>query len=363
MNGPLPRRIRAGLAAVVAVALAVIGLHAVVGGPKQKTAIAYFPEAIHVYPGSDVDVLGVRIGSVKSVTPQGPQVKVVLSYDASQRLPADVSAVVLAPTLVADRVVQLAPVYSHGPALGDGQTIPIQRTEVPVELDQLNRNLYELTQALGPNGANRHGALSRAIAVGARNLRGQGAKANETLRQVSELTQTLSSNRGALVATIDNLNAFTATLAADDQSTRRFTTELDQVSAELAGERSDFSAALSNLQVALAEVTTFLHHNRHLLTSDVRGLATVSTVLARERTLLGHMVDMGAVGISNYPHMYTPSQRTYNARFDFNSVSDNPEVWVCQLLGSLGSDPKQCLAKLRLLAAQTDGHTAKAGRR
>jgi phospholipid/cholesterol/gamma-HCH transport system substrate-binding protein len=351
MNRALVRRIAQGLAVVVVLAVVVIGGHELFKGPKQRTAIAYFPVAVHVYAGSDVDVLGVRIGSVKSVEPVGTQVKVVLSYDASRRIPANASAVILNPTLVADRVVQLAPVYRGGPVLADNATIPMQRNQIPVELDDLNRNLYTLMQALGPAGANRHGALSRAIAVGDANLHGQGAKANATLHHLSDLVQTLDDNRGSLVSTINNLNSFTATLAAHDNDTRGFANELSRVSGQLDSERSDFAAALHNLQLSLGEVATFVRHNRSALSSDVRGLSTVSAILARERTLIAHMADMGAVGISNYPHMYTPSQRTYNARFNFNGTQ-NPAVFVCQLLTSVGaseSQAEQCLKALSIL--------------
>lgn len=343
------RRVGQVIAVLVVIALVAFGVRVVLTGPKQKTATAYFPVAVHVYAGSDVDVLGVKVGSVQSVTPEGTQVKVVLSYDASRRIPADASAVVVDPTLVADRVVQLTPVYSGGKVLADNAVIPLSRNQVPVELDQLNRNLYRLTQALGPAGANKHGALARAIAVGDANLRGQGANAHETIRRLSDLVGTLSDNRDNLVATVDNLQSFTSTLAASDAQTRGFTNELSKVSAELDSERSAFAAALHNLGGALGEVTTFIRHNRSALASDVQGLSTVSTILARERTLLGHLADIGAVGISNYPHMYTPSARTYNARFDFNSTSDNPALYVCQLLGSVGGSAKGCLKYLTIL--------------
>jgi phospholipid/cholesterol/gamma-HCH transport system substrate-binding protein len=161
--------------------------------------------------------------------------------------------------------------------------------------------------------------------------------------------QTLNDNRGTLVSTVNNLQSFTSTLAANDTQTRGFAAELTKVSAELDSERQDFAAALHNLGIALGEVATFIHHNRAELSSDVRGLATVSTILARERTLLAHIADIGAVGISNYPHMYTPSQRTYNARFNFNTLGDNPAVFVCQALGSAGGDPKKCLQLLSIL--------------
>src|SRR5687767_14577913 len=91
------------IAAVVGLAL-LLGLVSLIrGGPEMKTATAYFPKAVHVYEQSDVSVLGVKIGSITRVQPEGTQVRVDFEYDASQRIPADAFAVFVEPTLVADR--------------------------------------------------------------------------------------------------------------------------------------------------------------------------------------------------------------------------------------------------------------------
>jgi phospholipid/cholesterol/gamma-HCH transport system substrate-binding protein len=323
------------IALVVALA-AIVGVSIELFTPAaRKTAIAYLPVAIHLYPGSEVDVLGVKIGTVTSVTPQGDRVKVVLSYDAHRKIPAGAEVVVDEPTLVADRVVELTPPYGGGPVLRDHAVIPMTRTGVPVELDQLSANLVQLATALGPRGANSNGALSRFLHVMAANVRGEGSRGHTTITRLSQLVKTLGDNRQATFATVRNLRAFTDELAAHDQETRSFTTDLADVSGQLAGESASFRAALKNLGQALGDVAVFIHRNRAALAKDVDGLATVTRILSRERILLAHMVDMGAVGISNYPHMYTPSARTYNARFD-NVISDNPTLFFCQLYQSFG---------------------------
>lgn len=300
-----------------------------------KTAVAYLPVAIHLYPGSEVDVLGVKIGTVDSVTPVGDRVRVVFSYDAHRKIPADAQLVVDEPTLVADRVVELTPPYSQGPVLADRAVIPLARTQVPVELDQLQSNLTTLADALGPNGANRTGSLSRFLTVMAANLHGQGTQAHTTITRLSQLMTTLGNNREQLFGSIRNLQGFTTTLAQHDSETRAFTTDLAAVSRQLAAESSAFRSALHNLGIALADVAGFIHQNRAALANDVGALTNVTRILARERLLLAHILDMGAVGVSNYPHMYTPSARTYNARFD-NVITDNPTLFFCQLYQSLG---------------------------
>jgi len=317
-------------------AIVVISIELFSPGAK-KTAVAYLPVAIHLYPGSEVDVLGVKIGTVDSVTPVGDRVRVVFSYDGGRKIPAGAQLVVDEPTLVADRVVELTPPYSSGPVLADHAVIPLARTQVPVELDQLQSNLTTLADALGPNGANRTGALSRFLTVMAANLRGQGDQAHTTITRLSQLVTTLGDNRQQLFGTIRNLQGFTTTLARHDGETRAFTTDLAAVSRQLAAESAGFRSALHNLGIALADVAQFIQHNRGALAGDVSALTKVTHILSRERLLLAHILDMGAVGVSNYPHMYTPSARTYNARFD-NVITDNPTLFFCQLYQSLGGN-------------------------
>ncbi|MCU1592387.1 MAG: hypothetical protein JWP11_3643 [Frankiales bacterium] len=337
------------VAAVVALVLVVAGVALVRGGGDVKTATAYFPKAIHVYKGSEVSVLGVRVGTVTGVRPEGTSVRVDFEYDASQKIPADAFAVFVEPTLVADRALQLAPVYTGGPVLADKAVIPLAKTQVPVELDDFNRNLSRLAAALGPNGANRDGAVSRAVQVGADNLRGQGSALNSTVINVSDLMTTLDNSKDALFDTVHNLQLFSSTLAQHDAETRSFTTNLATVTAQLDSERASFAAAVHEVGVALEQVTTFVKSNKKLIATDVAELSRITTILAKERVLLAHIADIGAVGVGNYPHMYTPSARTYNARFDNNDRQDNPALFICQLYESVGGSPQQCLDYLKPL--------------
>jgi phospholipid/cholesterol/gamma-HCH transport system substrate-binding protein len=332
------------------VALAAVGLisYELFKPSDKKTAVAYFPLAVHLYAGSEVDVLGVKVGTVTSVTPQGDRVRVELTYSADQKIPANAAAVVNEPTLVADRVVELTPPYDGGAVLADGATIPLARSQVPVELDELTGNLVDLARTLGPEGANKSGALGRALAVAADNLRGNGARGHTTVTQLSRLMGTLGDNRDALFRTVRSLQSFSTELARHDAQTRAFTGHLAQVAQQLADDGNAFSTALHDLGIALDDVARFVRDNREQVAADVDGLARVSTILARERTLLAHITDIGAVGISNYPHMYTPTARTYNARFD-SVIADNPALFFCQLYDSVGGNPQECIEMLKPL--------------
>ena len=78
-------------------------------GPRTITA--YFTTATAIYPSDEVRVSGVKVGSIKSIQPQGTQAKMTLKVDRDVPIPADAKAVIVAQNLVAARYVQLTPAY------------------------------------------------------------------------------------------------------------------------------------------------------------------------------------------------------------------------------------------------------------
>ena len=54
---------------------------------ETKTVTAHFPRAVSVYKGTDVRVLGVNVGRVTAVIPEGNSVRVEMEYDADVRPP------------------------------------------------------------------------------------------------------------------------------------------------------------------------------------------------------------------------------------------------------------------------------------
>ena len=221
------------------------------GGSQQKHLTAHFARTVGLYKHSDIRVLGVRIGQVTSIKPEGRTVRVEMEYDAKYKLPVDAKAVVIAPSIVSDRYVQITPVWRSGAALPAVFDLTSDRTAVPVELDQIYGAIDQLNQDIGPNGANKNGALSDLLHVGAQNLQGNGEVLNSALTDLSQAVATLSTSRQDLFASVDNLQAFTTTLANSDHTVRLFNSDLADVAAQLSGERQDLATAIRELSLAL----------------------------------------------------------------------------------------------------------------
>jgi len=308
---------------------------------QQVIATAYFQRAIGVYPGSNVDILGVKVGRVSTVTPEGNTVRIVFSYDARFRVPTNARAVIVSPSLVSDRYVQLTPAYRNGPVLHSGAVIPLARTVVPVEPDEATAALTQLAQALGPNGANSRGALSRLLHVGATNLRGEGAAFHQTLANASQAAGTLAENSGNVARTVTGLNTFVSALAASDRQLTAFLHDLSGVSAQLNQERPELRAALASLAMTLGQVAAFVRQNRQALVRNVAGLARVTSVLVREKASLETFLQDAPEAAANTNLAYDSLSRSLLARINARQTQDL-SMWLCSLLYSLNAPPKEC---------------------
>jgi phospholipid/cholesterol/gamma-HCH transport system substrate-binding protein len=310
-------------------------------GDGEVRASAQFVRAVGLYEGSDVRILGVKVGEVRAVVPDGDRVRVELVYQARYKVPADAKAVVVAPSVVSDRYVQLTPVYSGGPELADGARIPLSRTAVPVELDRIFSSLDDLNVALGPEGANRDGALSRLLEVGAANLDGQGENINQTVRDFSVAVTTLAQNKDDLFGTVRNLQTFTTALAGSDREVRSFNRNLASVADQLAAERQDLALALKHLAVALAEVAAFVKENEANLTTDVAGLADITATLAKQRDAIAEVLEAAPVALGNLNYAYNASSGTLDTRNNAEMFQD-PKLYLCSLLRAVGQPQSTC---------------------
>ncbi|WP_214369376.1 MCE family protein [Pseudonocardia sp. H11422] len=325
------------LVAVVAVLVAT-GVWLVVRSPA-RTVTAYFTSAAALFEDNSVRVLGVQVGTIDKVVPEGTRVRVEMRIDDELRLPENVNAVVVSPSLVTGRYVQLSPAYSGGPELADGAAIPVERTAVPLDVDDLARTATELSNALGPRGANSAGAVSDALDVGAQNLDGNGRALNDTLRNLGELSGTLANSREDLFGTVRELQSFTSTIAANDDQVREFNTRLADVSSFLAAERGDLGAALAELSVALGEVAEFVEDNRAALASNVDKLTDVTAVLVKQQKALAEILDVAPAAISNFANTYNGSSGTLDTRLNLNELTMPPGALVCELIRR--SNPEQ----------------------
>lgn len=303
------------LAIVVVVALvATAGLWYALERGTSRTITAYFESVVGLYTKNTVNVSGVPVGTVEEIVPQGNVVRVELKVDNEVPIAAGAQAVIVAPTLVSDRYVQLGPNYTGGPMMNDGAVIPVQRTAVPVELDRVYKSLDSIATSLGPNGVNKAGALNDLLRSSAGALGGNGEALKSTITEVAGAVGTLSDNRGNLFATVDNLGQFTNMLARNDGQVQLLNNQLADISGFLAAERGNLSQVLQVLPPALEDVAAFVRENRDGLRVDVAQLASVTDILVRQSRALTEFTDAAPLALNNLTNSFNASGDTLDVR-------------------------------------------------
>ena len=285
------------------------------------TFSAMFESSVGLYPGSDVQVLGVPVGRVTAVSPGVDGVKVTMRLDRGQEVARDTDAVIVAPTLVSDRYVQLTKAYVSGSRLKAGTTLPLQRTAVPVEIDDLYRSLTDVSQKLGPNGANRRGAFSDFLDTAARNLDGNGVGINRMIRELSKASGTLADSGDDFFATIAHFKQFNDMLVANDDSVARVNRQFAEVTDYLADDSRDLAGAIDNLGAALAVVDDFIRDNRKHLTSSVDNLIGPTQVLVDQKKSLEESVRLVPLALQNFIKAYNPGLKGLEGRGNLNETS------------------------------------------
>lgn len=342
------KRLAAGTAILLAIGLVAGGAYLVrqvFFGPNTITA--YFPTATAIYPGDEVRVSGVQVGTIESIKPEGTQTKMVLKVDRDVPVPADAKAVIVAQNLVAARYVQLTPAYrkGDGPTMRDGAVIPDNRTAVPVEWDEVKDQLTRLATELGPQTGVSGTSVSRFIDSAANAMDGNGEKLRQTLAQLSGVARIFAEGSGNIVDIIKNLQVFVTALRDSKQQIVLFQNRLATLTSVINDSRSDLDAALSELSVAVGEVQRFVAGSRAETTEQVQRLGNLTQILVDHKLDLENVLHITPNAIANFQNIYYPNGGSVTGAFSLNNFS-NPVQMICAMIGSVANTTAPETAKL-----------------
>jgi phospholipid/cholesterol/gamma-HCH transport system substrate-binding protein len=333
---------RAALALVLTIVLAG-GLTLVLlrpGGTARTSIVGYFQNTNGLFRGDDVRILGVTVGRIDNIEPEPSRAKVTFWVDSRYKVPAEAKAVIMSPSLVTARTIQLVPAYTDGSAMADGAVIPIERTAVPVEWDDFRDQLQKLTATLQPTqpgGTSTFGAL---INTTADNLRGRGATLRDTVIKLSQAFSALGDHSDDIFTTIRNLSVFVSALQSSAQLLTELNGNLSAVTGLIANDPTAISNAVKDLTTAVGDVNTFVAQNREPIGTTTDRLASITTAVNDSLEDLKQSLHIAPSAFANVLNIYQPAQGAVVGALAVGNFA-NPISFLCgaiQAASRLGAE-------------------------
>ena len=245
-----------------------------------------------------------RVLGVRSARSRGPRRRATgcgsrSTYDDTYKVPADAKAVVVA-AVGGQRPLRPAhPVYTAGPVLADGAA---SRSSAPPCRSSWTGSSPASTTSTSRSGPRAPTGRRAVPAAGGR--RGQPRRRGR--QDQPDGRRPLAGADDAADGDDDLFGTVAQPAGVHHRAGRQrrarcgaFNTDLASVADQLAGERDDLALALKNLAVALGEVASFVKENKANLTTDVKGLADITGMLAKQKDALAEVLEAGPAALSN----------------------------------------------------------------
>ncbi|MBW3668841.1 MAG: MCE family protein [Actinobacteria bacterium] len=322
----------AALVAVLAVGAAGLAACSPGGAGDGQKVTAYFDKAVSLYERSDVKILGLSAGTVDEIEVEGTRVRVDMTIDGDQPIPAEVKATIVPLSLIGERYVQLFPAWTPGTPRAEGDlVIPVERTSVPTEPDEALAALKKFLDGLDPN------ATGRLVTNLADALDGNGQGLNDALKGLADLTTNLAAKDGELVGIIENFDRFTATLRTRERQLGRVMDQFATTTSLLADERQNIATLVDALARLSADGLDLVVEHGGRLDQDLTKLTRLlQSVRANMDTVL-QLLDANPVLVAGQDHdgQVEGLAAAYDPTFHHIDLRNSSSPTVAQLLTSL----------------------------
>lgn len=299
---------------------------------------AQFQDAVGLYAGNAVSVLGIDVGKIASITSRAGYVEVKLAIDAGVDIPADAEAVTISTSVLTDRQVELTPPYRGGPKLKNGDVLSLDRTRTPVEFERTLAMMHKLGSALRGD-ENNQGPLGDFVTLGSKITAGNGPDIKATLGRLSQALQ-VGSDKGAqskknIQTIVANVAELSEAATRNDAALREFGSYVHQLGDILAAENLGAGYTGAKINRLLAETSRLLEGNQDRLTEAFSGVRAVATTLTDNERDLREILDVGPLFVDNLYNVIDDSAGSLRAHALVGKTLFDSQMGkeICNLMG------------------------------
>lgn len=263
-----------GIAIVACLVLVSFGYTGLPFWPQGRNYEAYFSDAGGITPGSDVNVSGIRVGTVSDVSLAGQSAKVDFTVDRNVKVGDQSLVAIKTDTVLGQKSLSVTP-----KGAGIVTVIPLGRTTTPYTLNnalqdlggnvsaldkpRLEQALQTLTSTLKDATPQLRGALD-GVASLSRSLNKRDEALDQLLMHAKRVSDTLAQRAGQVNQLITDGNLLFAALDEKRHALSTLISGIDDVSQQLSGfvadNKVEFLPALQKLDAVLANLLERREH-------------------------------------------------------------------------------------------------------
>jgi phospholipid/cholesterol/gamma-HCH transport system substrate-binding protein len=289
-----------------------------------------FADVLDLVPQSSVKVNDVTVGAVDAIRLVGWHARVTLRLKKSVHLPDNAVAELRQTSLLGEKFVSLSPPTTEPPQgrLGDGDTIPLQRSGRNPEVEEV---LSALSLVLNGGGVAQlktiNVELTRAMAGHEEDIQG-------AVRQLDTFVGGLDADKSEVVRALDGLDRLSARLAAQKRDIATAIDDLGPGLKVLADQRAQLTRMLTALSDLGRVGTRVISASKADTLANLRALQPILTKLAEAGANLPGALEM----LVTYPF---PQAATGAVQGDFTNLRITADLDLRTILTNLngGKNP------------------------
>ncbi|MCT2274157.1 MCE family protein [Dietzia cinnamea] len=254
-------------------------------------ATAYVADAAGLNTGDEVQVAGMKVGSVRKIQLDGDKVRVHFDISTKVDLGTDTSAQIKTDSILGRRALA---VFSDGRGELADRTIPLDRTSVPYSLTSALGDLSDTVEAMDTD------SVQEALDVLSETMEQSSPEVAGAIEGITRLSQSLNKRDEAVLDLLDKAAGTTDVLGRRNEQINQlmvdgntlFTaldlrkralnelvTNIDTLAQQLSGVVQDNEAQLGPALDKLERVSDLLIHNREDIDLGLRRIVPYSTAL------------------------------------------------------------------------------------
>jgi phospholipid/cholesterol/gamma-HCH transport system substrate-binding protein len=237
--------------------------------------IGYFEQVGDLVEAANVQSSDVVIGTIKKIEldKQDWTAEVTMCIEKSEKVSADVEAVVRTTSLLGEKFVDLQARSAGPPYLADGDILETDHTSKATELEDV---FAKLGTILGTGNLEDINAFT---AAQAKILRGHAGDFREVLARLKQFTDLLAGRKGDIATSMDTLDDVSKTLVGGTATLQQFLDSFGKASSVLADQKAGLQDLLQSLDRFSNVALRLLDATEEGLTKQFRDLRPVLKVL------------------------------------------------------------------------------------